>query len=114
MINITTDNNTIHAAVLGEFTIIDFKEFENNILYDVKFQGKINLVIDLRDMLDFTIDVVWEEIRFSREHAHEFNKVAIITTETWLTWSTWINRFFVDAEIQVFETMELADLWISN
>ncbi len=114
MINIATENNTIHATILGEFTVADFKEFESNILYDVKFQGKVNLVVDLRDMLDFTIDVAWEEIRFSREHAHELNKVAIITTEAWLTWSAWLNRFFVDADIRVFETLEFADAWVAS
>ncbi|NOT17242.1 MAG: STAS/SEC14 domain-containing protein [Sulfuriferula sp.] len=113
MINISLDNNNLHASVLGEFTLADFQALESHIAYDVKFQGKVNLVIDLRDMLDFTVDVAWEELRFSREHAHEFNKIAIITSDIWLTWSAWLNRLFVDADIQVFETLELADAWIA-
>lgn len=114
MINITTDNNTVRASVLGEFTIADFKEFEETILYGFKFQGTVNLLIDLRDMLDFTIDVAWEELRFSREHATEFGKIAIITTSQWLSWSAWINQLFVEAEIMVFDTPEPADTWLKQ
>lgn len=114
MINITTDNNTVRASVLGEFTIADFKEFEETILYGFKFQGTVNLLIDLRDMLDFTIDVAWEELRFSREHATEFGKIAIITTSQWLSWSAWINQLFVEAEIMVFDTPEPADAWLKQ
>ncbi|MEQ1667579.1 MAG: STAS/SEC14 domain-containing protein [Sulfuriferula sp.] len=114
MIQTNIDNNILHATVLGEFTLADFQEFEKSMCYGVQFQGKVNLVMDLRDMLDFTIDVVWEELRFSRDHASEFNKIAIITDNQWLTWSAWLNRLFMDAEIQVFTTLELADEWIAK
>ena len=114
MIQIDIDNNTLHATILGEFTLADFQEFEKSMLYGMQFQGKVNLVMDLRDMLDFTIDVAWEELRFSRDHPNQFNKIAIITDDQWLTWSTWLNRLFIDAEIQVFTTLELADEWIAN
>ena len=114
MIQINIDNNILHATVLGEFTLADFQEFEKSMLYGMQFQGKVNLVVDLRDMLDYTIDVAWEELRFSREHANQFNKIAIITNNQWLTWSAWLNRLFMDAEIQVFTTLELADEWVAN
>ncbi len=114
MINITTENNTVRAAVLGEFSIADFHEFEETILYGIKFQGTVNLLIDLRDMLDFTIDVAWEEIRFSRAHATEFGKIAIITSNQWLSWSAWINQLFVEAEIMVFDAPEAADAWLKE
>ncbi|MDR3393267.1 MAG: STAS/SEC14 domain-containing protein [Sulfuriferula sp.] len=114
MISITTENNIVRAAVLAEFTIADFHEFEENILYGFKFQGTMNLLIDLRDMLDFTIDVAWEELRFSREHANDFGKIAIITSSQWLSWSAWLNRLFVEADIQVFDTPESAEVWLKQ
>ena len=114
MINITTENHIVRAAVLGEFTIADFHEFEEAVLYGIKFQGKVSLQIDLRDMLDFTIDVAWEELRFSRQHPHDFSKIAIITTSEWLSWSAWINQIFVEAEIMVFDALEPAETWLKQ
>lgn len=114
MINITNENNVISAAILGEFTISDFHEFEENVLYAIKFQGNINLIMDLRDMLDYTIDVAWAELQFNRNHANAFGKIAIITSSDWLSWSAWLNQLFVQAEILVFDEPESAEAWIKQ
>lgn len=114
MINITTEHNIVKAAVLGEFTIADFQEFEKIVLNDLTFSGTVHLLIDLRDMLDFTIDVAWEELRFSRAHANEFGKIAIITTSQWISWSAWLNQLFIDAQIRVFDSLEPAEAWLEE
>lgn len=113
MITISIEGNTIRAAVLGEFTLADYREFEETILYGVKFQGKVNLLLDLRDMLRFTVDVAWEEIRFSRAHAADFARVAVVTDSQWMVWSAWVTRLFVEAEIRVFDELEAAEDWLT-
>lgn len=113
MITIThEDPNLILAAVLGEFTLPDFQELEKATEYTFQFQGKANLLMDLRDMLGATIDVAWEEIRFSRQHAQDFGRIAIIASDQWLQWSGWIARIFTDAEVQVFDDYDAAQAWI--
>ena len=112
MISINVKDNIISMSVLGRFTLEDYKEFEAAVLYGIKFQGVVNLLIDLRDMLSFSFDVAWEELRFSREHANDFDRVAILTSNEWVAWSTWINRIFVDAEIRLFDEIESAESWL--
>ena len=112
MISINVKDNIISMSVLGRFTLEDYKEFEAAVLYGIKFQGVVNLLIDLRDMLSFSLDVAWEELRFSREHANDFDRVAILTSNEWVAWSTWINRIFVDAEIRLFDEIESAESWL--
>ena len=112
MINITTEQNIVSAAVLGEFTIADFYELEQSLNYGLQHPGTINLLLDLRDMLAFTIDVAWEELQFSRTCAGEFRKIAIITNSQWIAWSTWLNRLFTDTEIGIFDTLEAAESWL--
>jgi SpoIIAA-like len=114
MINLRLQDDTIYATVMGEFTVADYKEFEEAVLYGVKFRGKVNLLIDLRDMLDFTVDVAWEEIKFSREHANDFAKVAVLTTDQWVSWSLWLNRLFVNADIELFEEDAEAQAWLEE
>lgn len=112
MINISISGNTIRAAVLGEFTLADYREFEQTILSGVKLLGPVNLLLDLRDMLKFTLDVAWEEITFSRAHEADFVRVAIVTQSQWVIWSAWVTRMFVDAEIQVFDDIMTAEGWL--
>jgi hypothetical protein len=113
VITIEQTDNLVNAAVLGEFTLADFKAFEEQSLYKLQSPGALNLVFDLRGMLDYSVDVAWEEIKFfSREHNHDFSKIAVITDNQWLTWNAWLTRLFVDADICVFSDYEDAIAWI--
>jgi hypothetical protein len=57
MITIEQTANLVNVAVLGEFTIADFKTFEEQSLYKLKSAGAVNLLFDLRAMVSYTIDV---------------------------------------------------------
>ena len=113
MIAIEQTNNLVNAAVLGEFTIADFKAFEEQSLYKLKTPGTINLLFDLRAMIRYTVDVAWEELKFfSCEHNHDFNKIAVVTSDQWITWQAWLSRIFVDADIRVFSDYKEAQAWV--
>jgi hypothetical protein len=112
MINLSIENEVVSVSVLGEFTLADYREFEQAALYGVRFQGRVNVLFDLRDMLSFTLDVAWEELKFSREHRTDFGRIAILTDDQWVQWSTWISRLFVDADIRLFDDYELARAWV--
>ena len=115
MITIEQTENLVNIAVMGEFTIADFKAFEEQSLYKLKTLGAVNLLFDLRTMINYTVDVAWEEIKFfSREHNHDFNKIAVVTDDQWITWQAWLSRIFVDADIQVFTDYEEAKDWVGN
>ena len=113
MITITQSNNLLNVSVLGEFTLADFKQFEEQALLELKSPGAVNLMFDLRDMISYTVDVAWEEIKFfSREHQHDFSKIAVVTDDQWLTWQAWLSRLFVDADIRVFADYNEARAWV--
>jgi hypothetical protein len=112
MITIEQTDNLVNAAAIGEFTLADFKEFEEQSLYKLKSSGELNLLFDLRAMLSYSIDVVWEDIKFfKREHEHDFSKIAIVTDNQWLTWQAWLSRTFLDADIRAFTDYEEAKAW---
>ena len=114
MISIEQSNNLFTLSVLGEFTLADFKQFEELALYELKSSGEVNLLFDLRDMISYTVDVAWEEIKFfSREHQHDFNKIAVVTDDQWLTWQAWLSRLFVDADIRAFPDYNEARGWVA-
>ena len=115
MITIQQNANLLNVAVLGEFTLADFKQFEELALHQLQSPGEINLLFDLRDMIGYTLDVAWEEIKFFRhEHNHDFTKIAVVTDNQWQTWQAWLSRLFVDADIRVFEDYEQALAWASE
>ena len=115
MITLKTEaQNIVNAAVLGEFNLADFREFEEHALHTLQFNGKANLLVDLRDMIGFTLDVAWQEIRFTREHPSDFDKIAIVTDDQWQMWSAWLSRIFTNADVEVFDDYDAALAWITT
>ena len=113
MITIEQNPTLLNIAIMGEFTLSDFKQFEEQALYQLQPPGTVNLLFDLRDMVSYTVDVAWAEIKFfSREHQHDFGKIAVVTDDQWLTWQTWLSRLFVDADIRVFTDYDQAIAWV--
>ena len=113
---ITTDQkeNRVNLTVLGEFTLADYKEFEEIVNYKVRFEGPVSLFFDLREMSGFTVDMALEEIRFARAHAHDFARIAILTDDQWITWSAWLSQIFIDAKVRVFEDADDAEAWLAG
>jgi hypothetical protein len=114
MIAIQHQDHLVEFAVLGEFTLADFKEFEELVLYKIKFSGPVNLCVDLREMLGLTIDVAWEEMRFSRAHVNDFTRIAVLTGSQWASWSVWLSQLFVNAEVRVFAEEDAARTWLAE
>ncbi len=115
MITIEQTENLVNIAVLGEFTIADFKTFEEQSLYKLKFPGELNLLLDLRAMVSYTVDVAWEDIKFfKREHDHDFSKIAIVTDNQWITWAAWLSRTFINADMRVFADYKEAQAWVQG
>lgn len=104
--------NRIDVTVFGEFTLADYKEFEEQVNYKVQFSGPVDVLLDLRKMVGFTLDVAWEEIRFSRQHANDFRRIAVLTEDQWISWSAWVSQLFVSAAVRVFEDEDEASAWL--
>lgn len=114
MIVIQHQSNRVAVNVYGEFTLADFKEFEDMVNYKVKFEGPVDLLFDLREMADFTLDVAWEDIAFARAHANDFNRIAVVTKSQWVAWSAWLSQMFVSAEMRVFDEATDAEAWLDS
>lgn len=114
MIVIQHRNNRVSVNVYGEFTLADFKEFEEMVNYKAKFEGPVDLLMDLREMADFTLDVAWEDIVFARAHPNDFNRIAVVTQSQWVAWSAWLSQIFVSADMKVFEDDVEASAWLDS
>lgn len=112
MISINKDDSLIAVAVAGEFTLNDFRQFEDEVLYQVHLGGKVSILLDLRDMLSYTVDVAWGELTFVREHGDEVGRVAIVTDNQWQAWSAWVSSLLTDAEVMVFSDYDEAEKWV--
>ena len=102
----------VEVTVYGEFTLADYKEFEAMVNDTVRADGAVDLLFDLREMADFTIDVAWEDIVFARAHANDFRRIAVLTLSQWVAWSAWLPNIFVRAQMRIFDDEANARAWL--
>jgi len=114
MISIQREDRLIVVGVFGELTLVDYQRFESEVIEQLSQAGRFDLLIDLRDMLGYTVDVVWEDIKFTRSHSHEIGRIALLSDTQWVAWSAWLSQLFVDAEIRVFDDETLAREWLET
>jgi hypothetical protein len=112
MIQLAISQNRIEAVVIGAFVLDDYRQFEDAVRYRRKFEGRVDVLFDLRDMLSYSLDVAWEELRYSRAHGEDFGRIAVLASDEWVKWSVWINRAFMDAEIVLFDDDTEARAWL--
>ncbi len=114
MITVDFEKGVVAAAVIGEFTLEDFTEFEEFLIAHALFEQKPSLLFDLREMAGFTVDMAVEEIKFSRLHGNDFRHIAIVTDSQWVAWSAWLERLFVSADLRVFADLAEARAWLAD
>lgn len=114
MITVDHKSGLVSLAVLGEFTLEDFREFEDYLYAQGLFDGSCSLLFDLREMAGFTVDLAVEEIKFSRLHGGDFKRVAVVTDSQWVAWSAWLEQLFVKADLRVFEEIDGARAWLTG
>jgi hypothetical protein len=113
MITIDHTQRQVTVAILGEFTLDDFREFEEYVLEEGRFDGgQLDLLFDLTEMAGFTVDMAWEEIKFSRTHGGDFRRLAVVSDSQWVAWSAWLEQLFVSADLRVFANAGEAHAWL--
>lgn len=112
MISIDNKTDYIHANIFGEMTLDDYHELEKAINDELKISRRIRLLLDMSMMSGFTLDVAWEDLKFVTNHAHDFQRIAVISQDQWLSWVSWINGAFTDADIDIFTDQKEAMEWM--
>ena len=114
MISIEHEDKLTIVGVFGEFTMADYRQFEDEVGAQLKAQGRLNLMIDLTGMLEYTLDVAIEDVRFAREHAGDVGRIAIISDQDLVAWLALLTNLFIKAEVKVFDAEEQARGWLGE
>lgn len=113
MIVINENKDLLEMHVYGELALADYREFEEAVGRELKKAPKIKLLLDLANMSGYTLDVAWEEVRFTRAHAHDFQRIAIVSATQWTSWLSWVSAAFSDAQARSFDSSDEALAWLN-
>ncbi len=114
MVTIQHEGSLTVAGIFARLEIADFQRLETEIESQLGRLGKVDLLLDLREMLGYTLDVALEDLRFSREHARAVGRVAILSEDTSIVWTALLSDLFVRAHIRVFDDETQARKWLGR
>ena len=114
MISVQHEGNLTVVGVCGEFELADYRRFEDEVIQQIARQGALSLLMDLRDMLGMTLDVALEDVRFTRQHAKDIGRIAILSERDAVAWTVLMSQWIVDTEIRVFDDEASAREWLAS
>jgi len=114
MLAVERARDLVTVTVLGELMLDDFREFEQTVEEELADHDHVDILLDLTEMTGFTVDAAWEDLRFSRQHNRDFRRIAVVTSDQWLTWLAWLNGAFINAEVQTFPERSDAEHWLAT
>jgi hypothetical protein len=112
MITIEHEGSLTVVGVFGRFEVADFRRLEHEVQGRILALRQIDLLVDLRDMLGYTLDVALEDFKFTREHARDVGRIAVISEEDAVTWVALLSELFMKSEIRVFDGENQAREWL--
>jgi len=112
MITIQHEGRLTVVGIFARLELADFRRIEDEVQRQLDAVGQIDLLVDLRGMAGYTLDVALEDIRFVREHARDVGRIAILSEKDSVIWAALLARLFVRAEIQVFDSEGGARDWL--
>ena len=112
MITTKETDDLLEVRIYAKLMLADFRELEQAVGRELKKTPKIRLLLDFTDMIDYTLDVAWEELKFTRAHAHDFKRIAVVTPTQWVPWLAWVSAAFTDAEVRIFDDGDVALAWL--
>jgi len=114
MITIQHEGRLTVIGIFATFDVEDFRRIETEVEKQLRTHGQIDLLVDLTGMLDYTLDAALEDIKFTRQHARDVGRIAIFSEDNAVVWTALLSRLFVQAEIRVFDSEELAREWLGE
>lgn len=114
MISIEHDGALTAVSVFGELTIADLKQIESEVAKQLKREGSWSLLLNLRGMLSYTLDAALEDLRFTRAHANDRARVAIVAERQWIVWTALLSALFTDVQTRVFDEESGARDWLAQ
>lgn len=114
MITTETSGGRIEMRAFGRLTLEDLKSFEAQTQAIERADGKLDVLLDLRDLESTSLDALIEEWKFAHQHSRDFRRIAVVSDDSLIGWGACLSQLFVDGEIQIFDSEPLARLWLES
>ncbi len=112
MISIREQHYGLNVALFNEFTLEDFRLFEEALIQISQKVHRPDILLDLTMLNDFTLDMAMEQLRFVRAHENDFGRIAIVVDDIWIKLGTHISNLLTQQHPKYFAEAAAAQKWL--
>jgi SpoIIAA-like len=110
MHEITEDEgNLVVVKVSGRLTSGDYDALVPSWKKMIAKHGSMRMLMVMHDFHGWGPKAAWEDFAFDRAYADKVERVAMVGEKSWQEWMTRIGSFFVNADVQYFDSSDLAE-----
>ncbi|MRH42139.1 STAS/SEC14 domain-containing protein [Aquibacillus halophilus] len=105
MITLTTNNleSVVEVNVDGKITETDMEEFKEYFKLKKAADGKINLLLVIKEIEGYSMQGLIEDLKFEANHWKDVNKIAVTSDKKWLEIATKIGSYLPKIETKHFD-----------
>ncbi len=110
------EKKTLEVRVTEKLAKEDYNRFVPEVERMIHQHGKIRVLFDMRDFHGWTLQALWEDIKFDVKHFNDIERLAMIGDKRWQAWMATFCRPFTTAEIRYFDQSEAdeARVWLES
>ena len=94
----------------------DYELFVPQLEGFMKHKDKVRLLVELEDFKGFTLGALWEETKFSFNHYHDIDRIAVVGDNKIEKVITGFTKPFTKAEVRFYDINEKKDAkeWLNE
>jgi len=96
----------------GRLSAEDYRSLVPRLEEEIQEQGKLRLLIRLREFKGWTPKALLDDLRFDIRHHGDFDRVAIVGEHAWEKLGTQVSAPFFSGSMRFFEDESEAQAWL--
>ncbi len=110
------DEMFVSFKAVGKLTHEDYETITPVI--DKALEGikapKVKMLFDASEFEGWELRAAWDDFNIGLKHGNSFEKIAIVGNKKWMEITVKIASWFIDAEVEVFDSVEKALEWLHS
>ncbi len=106
-----SDEHIVAFKVSGHLTDDDYQRFLPRLTTLIHKYAPLSVLLELEDFRGWDLKAAWDDLRFSKQHDKDFERIAIVGAKPWQKWMTALGRAFLSAEIRYFDRDRMQEAW---
>jgi len=106
----------IELNIRDKLTAEDYRRFRELTDQRIERQGRINLLVVVKDFAGWTPAALWEDLKFDVAHYNDVARLAIVGKDPSQHWMATVSKPFTAAEVKYysFGDIEMARDWVGQ